>query len=118
MNWSDGDKKIRLEIDVGVCYDSDLETVMRSLKEAAEGHPEALKNAEPEVLLTGFGDSAWDMRLRVWIDHPKRHSLVRSEINCAIVRKFRENGVEIPFPQRDLHIRSPLTVPLATSSSA
>ncbi len=118
INWSHGDQKIRLEIDVGVSYDSDLETVMRSLKEAAEGHPEVLKNPAPEVLLTGFGDSSWDMRLRAWIDHPKRHPLVRSEINCAIVQKFRENGVEIPFPQRDLHVRSPLPVPLTTASAA
>jgi small-conductance mechanosensitive channel len=118
VNWSHGDQRIRLEIDVGVSYDSDLETVIHSLKEAAEGHPEVLKTPAPEVLLTGFGDSAWDMRLRAWIDHPKRHPLVRSEINCAIVRKFRENGVEIPFPQRDLHVRSPLPVPLTTASAA
>jgi potassium-dependent mechanosensitive channel len=51
------------------------------------------------------------MELRVWLQDPYRYYFIRSEINCAIVRKFREKGVEIPFPQRDLNIRSPLPVP-------
>jgi small-conductance mechanosensitive channel len=118
VNWSYGDQKVRLEIDVGVSYGSDLEVVLRSLKEVAEEHPEVLKNPAPEVLHGGFGDSAWNMRLRAWIDRPQRHPQVRSAINCAIVRKFRENGVEIPFPQRDLHVRSPLPVPLTTTGVA
>jgi small-conductance mechanosensitive channel len=66
------------------------------------------------VLLTSFGDSAWEMKLRAWVAHPKRHYVTRSEINCAIVRKFRERGIEIPYPQRDLHVRSPLPVPVAS----
>jgi len=87
-NWSYGDETVRLDIDVGVSYESD-------------------------VLHLGFGDSAWNMRLRVWLAHPRRHPEVHSDINCAIVRKFRENGVEIPFPQRDLHVRSPLPLPFS-----
>lgn len=112
INWSHGDPKIRLVIDVGVSYNSDLDTVLRSLKEVADENPEVLRHPEPEVHLTGFGDSAWNMRLRVWIASPKRYHYVRSAINCAIVQKFRENNVEIPFPQRDLHVRSPLPMPL------
>jgi small-conductance mechanosensitive channel len=80
-NWSYGDQKVRLNIDVGVSY-------------------------------MGFGDSAWNMRLRIWLERPRRHPQVRSDINCAIVRKFHRNGVEIPFPQRDLHVRSPLPLPV------
>ncbi|MGE5216016.1 MAG: hypothetical protein ACM3SP_03310, partial [Chloroflexota bacterium] len=57
---------------------------------------------------------SWNMRLRVWIAQPQRHPQIRSEINCAIVNKFRQNGIEIPFPQRDLHVRSPLPVPYQT----
>jgi small-conductance mechanosensitive channel len=115
INWTYGDQKVRLEIDVGVSYSSDLDTVLRSLREVAVECPEVLSNPGPEVLHTGFGDSSWNMRLRAWIGDPKRHPQVRSWLNCAIVRKFRVNGVEIPFPQRDLHVRSPLPLPLATA---
>ena len=59
-----------------------------------------------------FGDSAWNMELRVWIGDPKRHKYIESAVNFAIVRKFREYGVEIPFPQRDLHLRSSIPVPV------
>ncbi|MBN2225849.1 MAG: mechanosensitive ion channel [candidate division Zixibacteria bacterium] len=114
-NWSHGDSKIRLDIDVGVSYASDLETVLKALREAADEHREALKTPAPDVLLMEFGDSSWNMRLRVWIDSPKRYYLVRSEINQAIVGKFRQYGIEIPFPQRDVHLRSPLPVPLKTN---
>jgi small-conductance mechanosensitive channel len=115
VNWSHGDRKIRLDIEVGVSYNSDLETVLRSLKEVALENPEILRDPKPDVHLREFGDSSWNMKLRVWIDNPKRHPVVRSDINCAIVRKFRENGVEIPFPQRDFHLRSPLPTPLLVS---
>ena len=112
-NWSYGDETVRLDIDVGVSYDSDLEIVIRCLKEVAAEHPEVLRKPAPDVLHLGFGDSAWNMRLRVWLAHPRRHPEVHSDINCAIVRKFRENGVEIPFPQRDLHVRSALPLPFS-----
>ena len=111
VNWSYGDQRVRLEIDVGVSYGSDLDKVLTSLMEVASDHREVLRDPRPEVLHMGFGDSSWNMRLRVWIAQPQRHPYVRSEINCGIVRKFRDNGVEIPFPQRDLHVRSPLPIP-------
>jgi small-conductance mechanosensitive channel len=110
-NWSHGDPKIRLDIEVGVSYQSDLDTVVKSLEEVAHDHPALLERPRPEVLLQGFADSSWNMVLRVWIGSPERHWIVRSELNMAIVRKFREHGVEIPFPQRDLHVRSPLPLP-------
>jgi small-conductance mechanosensitive channel len=112
VNWSHGDTRVRLNINVGVSYNSDLDTVLRALKEVADENPEVLEKPAPEVHLTGFGDSSWDMQLRIWIDNPKRYRYVRSNINCAIVRKFRENNVEIPFPQRDLHVRTPLPLPI------
>lgn len=105
-NWSHGDTKIRVDLPVGVSYNSDLDTVLRVLKEVGKNHPLTLKKPEPDVLLKNFGDSSWDMVLRVWILNPKGHHLFRSEINCEIVRKFRENNIEIPFPQRDLHLKS------------
>jgi small-conductance mechanosensitive channel len=115
VNWSHSDLRIRLDIDVGVSYNSDLDLVLRALQEVAEENPEVLKEPKPETLFIEFGDSSWNLRLRVWINDPKRHQPVRSDINCAIVRKFRANKIEIPFPQRDLHIRSPLPAPLISN---
>src|SRR6266542_969415 len=111
-NWSYGDETVRVDLNVGVSYESDLETVIRSLREVAAEQPQVLKNPAPDVLHTGFGDSAWNMRLRIWLEDSQRHLEVHSEINCAIVRKFQQNRVEIPFPQRDLHLRSPLLLPI------
>jgi small-conductance mechanosensitive channel len=111
-NWSYGDETVSVDVNVGVSYESDLETVIRSLREVAAEHPEVLKNPAPDVLHTGFGDSAWNMRLRIWLEDSQRHLEVHSEINCAIVRKFQQHGIEIPFPQRDLHVRSPLPLPI------
>ena len=115
INWSHGDIKVRLDIDVGVSYDSDLDTVLRSLHEVADENKDVMKTQKSDVLLMSFGDSAWEMRLRIWIEDPKKYNEVRSDINCAIVRKFRANKIEIPFPQLDLHVRSPLPLPFASN---
>lgn len=114
INWSYVDPKVRIEIPIGVSYDSDLDLVLNTLREIAEENNEVLKDPEPEVLFEAFGDSAWDLNLRVWIGDPKRHQQLRSDINCAIVRKFRANNIQIPFPQRDLHVRSPLPLPISS----
>jgi small-conductance mechanosensitive channel len=114
-NWSHGDRKIRLDVTVGVSYESDLDSVLSTLLEVGENHPRVMKRPKPDVLLTNFGDSSWDMLLRVWIPEATEYPVIRSEINCEIVRKFREHGIAIPFPQRDLHIRSPLPVPIHRS---
>jgi small-conductance mechanosensitive channel len=111
INWSHGDTKIRLDLEIGVSYSSDLDLVLKSLEEVAREHSKVLDYPAPDVLFRGFGDSSWNLILRAWIDEPRGHHIVRSELNCAIVRKFRDKGVEIPFPQRDLHVRSPLPVP-------
>jgi small-conductance mechanosensitive channel len=117
VNWSHGDKRVRVDIKVGVSYRSDLDTVLRSLREVAEEHVAVLKDPEPFVRLMEFGDSSWNMMLGAWIRDPVNYYKVRSDLNCAIVTKFRETGVEIPFPQRDLHIRSPLPVPVAAEGN-
>jgi len=117
INWSHGDTRIRVDIEVGVSYGSDLDTVIKLMLEAAEEHSQILKKPDPEVLLKSFGDSSWNMVLRCWIAHPKRYHLVRSEINMAFVRKFRKNNVEIPFPQRDLHIRSSKEIQISQKKS-
>ena len=114
-NWSYGDKKVRLNVEVGVSYNSDLETVLRCLKEVAIENNKVMKKPKPEVHLTAFGDSSWNMKLRCWVSDPKEYRRIASDLNCAIVHKFRQNNVEIPFPQRDLHVRS--SIPLKTSGS-
>ena len=113
INWSHEDPKVRIDLKIGVSYSSDLDLVIRALTEVAVENGEVLKKPQPEVLLMEFGDSSWNLLLRVWIKNPKRHYYVRSDLNCAIVHKFRENNIEIPFPQRDLHVRSPLPVPFS-----
>lgn len=108
INWSHRDPKVRVDINVGVSYSSDLDTVLHTLKEIAEKEPGVLNDPPPDVLHRGFSDSSWDMQLRVWIGNPKKHPAVRHAIHCAIIRTFRERGIEIPFPQRDLNIRTPI----------
>ncbi|MGB0908954.1 MAG: mechanosensitive ion channel family protein [Nitrospirales bacterium] len=115
-NWSHADPRTRVEIDVGVSYNSDLQTVIDALLSAGNEHPQVLKEPKAKAWLLSFGDSSWNMRLLVWIESPKDRAQVTSDINCAIVKKFRDRGVEIPFPQRDLHVRSPLPLPLMTTA--
>ncbi len=110
VNWSHGDTRVRIDIEVGVSYDSDLDLVLKTLHEIAQKNPSVLKKPAPDVLLESFGDSAWNLKLRVWLRTPKIHHKIRSDLNCAIVRTFRKRNIEIPFPQRDLHIRSAVPV--------
>lgn len=117
VNWSHGDPRLVATIDVGVSYDSNLDTVLRSLREVADEHPGVLREPPPEVRLLEFGDSSWNMRLLVWIAEAKDHQRLTSDLNKSIVRKFRANGVEIPFPQRDLHWRSPTPIPIISDDA-
>jgi len=112
VNYSHGDSRLIVNVEVGVSYLSDLDTVIRSLMEVAAAHPRVMQDPAPEVRLLEFGDSAWQMQLRVWIPVAREHPVIRSDLNKAIVRKFRENGVEIPFPQRDLNWRGPTPFPV------
>jgi len=109
-NWSYGDKRVRVNIDVGVSYNSDLDLVLRCLEEVAAENDGVLKNPPPLVHFITFGDSSWNFILRCWIPDPNRYWQTISSLHCDIVRKFRENDVEIPYPQRDLHLRSAIPV--------
>lgn len=113
VNFSHGDPTFRLDIQVGVSYSSDLDKVLKALNEIAEDHPKVMKVPKHQVHLSNFGDSAWDMELRVWIPNVKERYILRNEINQAIVRKFEEYEIEIPFPQRDLHVRSSIDLPVS-----
>ena len=106
-NWTYGDPRVRFRIPVGVAYGSDVELVRRTLIEAGKEDPHVLKDPAPSVFFKAFGDSSLNFELVVWSDEmSNRPRRFRSDLNFAIDKKFREAGIEIPFPQRDLNIRS------------
>ncbi|MBN1102721.1 MAG: mechanosensitive ion channel [Deltaproteobacteria bacterium] len=107
INWSYTDRLVRLKITVGVSYESDVHEVMRLMTEAAGNIPRVLENPKPACHLKNFGDSSIDMELRIWIGDPENGiSNVRSAVRIAIWDTFKKHHIEIPFPQRDLHIKS------------
>jgi small-conductance mechanosensitive channel len=106
-NWSHGDPKVRLRLAVGVAYGSDVEKLRDALLEVAVENPAVLKHPAPMVRFLGFGDSALNFELAVWtIEMAHRPTRFRSDLYFAVERKLRQNRIEIPFPQRDLHLRS------------
>ena len=108
-NWSHGDPKVRIRVPIGVAYGSDLKLLQRLLLEAAEEHPKALRDPSPVVLFMEFGDSSLNFELGVWTQEMTATPIhFTSQMNFIIEQKLRENAIEIPFPQRDLHVRSGL----------
>ena len=106
-NWSYSDRKVRLHIPIGVAYGSDVNLVRDLLLKSVEGHPRILKDPAPKALIMGFGDSSIDFEIRCWIFDPQEgEANLRSDIYYRLWDLFKENGVEIPFPQRDIHIKS------------
>jgi small-conductance mechanosensitive channel len=105
-NWTLAERLARIRIPVGVAYGSDIEKVMRILKECAEQNATVVEKPEPNVLFLNFGASSLDFELRVWMNDFNDRRRVQSELNQEIDRRFREADIEIPFPQRDLHLRS------------
>lgn len=106
-NWSFGTDIIRFRVPVGVSYDSDVDQVADLLLEIAAENPDVAKEPPPMARLKEMGDNSINFELLAW-SRTKLHrpGRFKSELNFAIIRKFREHGIEIPFPQRDLHIRS------------
>ncbi len=106
-NWTANDPNVRLDITVGVGYDSDPEKVRDLLIEAAREHPDVLREPAPDVIFTGYGDSSINFSLRVWTStQAHTPTILRSDLYFTLFRVFREHGIELPFPQRDLHFRS------------
>src|SRR5213083_1637735 len=106
-NWTYGDPRVRFRIPVGVAYGSDIAKVREALLAAASENANTLKDPAPSVFLKKFGDNSIEFELVVWSSEMSaRPSRYRSDLNFAIEHKFREAGIELPFPQRDLHIRS------------
>ena len=106
-NWTHrNDVRIRRDVLVGVAYGSDVQLVKKLLLEAASEHPAVMSSPEPWVIFNDFGASSLDFILRFWVRHVDLGLSTCSEIRESIDVKFRENGVEIPFPQMDMHVRS------------
>jgi small-conductance mechanosensitive channel len=106
-NWTYGDPRVRFRVPIGVAYGSDVNKVREALIAAGRSNSHVLKDPAPSVFLTRFGESSIDFELVVWSSEMShRPSRFKSDLNFAIEEKLREAGIEIPFPQRDLHIRS------------
>jgi potassium efflux system protein len=110
VNWSLSDAVLRVEIPVGVAYGSDTEKVIRVLRVVAEKNENVLEDPKPYVLFRGFGDSSLSFELRAFSPDVAHYINIVHELHMEIDRAFRAEGIEIAFPQRDLHLRS-VTVP-------
>jgi potassium efflux system protein len=107
INWTHGDPVSRLHVPVGVAYGSNTARVRVALLEAARSHPEVLRDPRPRVEFRGFGDSALNFELQVWTRDPRTQFRLISDLNYRVEASLRHYGIHVPFPQRDLHLRSP-----------
>ncbi len=98
--------KERIRMPVGVAYGSDLDEVCDVLQAVAEDHEDIAKHPKPRVRMRAFGDSSLDFELLAWIEHPELRGRIRHELLMGIYKAFIQHGIEIPFPQTDIHVRS------------
>jgi small-conductance mechanosensitive channel len=106
VNWTLSDRRRRLDISVGVAYGTDPEAVLELLRGVAGTNSAVLETPAAEALFLEFGDSSLNFRLRVWIPRFEEGFSIRSQLTVAINAALRDAGIQIPFPQRDLHVRS------------
>ena len=106
INWTLSESQRRRELPVGVAYGSDPKIVLKILRDAAARHELVLTKPEPMVYFTGFGDSALNFELHFWVMQENNGMQITSEVALAAMKMFEDSGIEIPFPQRDLHVRS------------
>lgn len=118
INWSYADPNVRLEVKIPISYQNDPEQAMALMLQCANASPRVLTTPEPTVRLMDFGENGINLQLRVWIaDMENGTASVKSEISLAIWRVFKANNISMPFPQRDLHLKSGWP-PAATISPA
>jgi len=104
VNWSHQNVLSRFSVNVGVAYGSDTELVKDLLKKSAEAHPLTIKHKGYDVWFEDFGDSALQFKLLFWARKSWTSETIRSEIRFTIDKEFREHGIQIPFPQRVVHM--------------
>jgi small-conductance mechanosensitive channel len=106
-NWTANDANVRINMPVGVSYSADPEIVRKIMLAAADTHPQVLKEPAPDVIFTDYGDNSINFMLRVWTSqHAHTPAVLKSDLYFSLFKTFGEQGIELPFPQRDLHIRS------------
>ena len=105
INWTLSDSIKRVEILIGTTYGSDPNQILKILMEAAMSSKDTLKNPSPQALFSEFGDSSLNFKLRFWV-HYEVGLQAKSDVSIEVYNKFDEHGIEIPFPQRDLHIKN------------
>ena len=106
INWSHGDSKVRFRVPVQVAYDSDIRLVEKLLLEVARDNENVLEDPPPRVIFKEFGESALKFELRVWSSRLlHRRGVLISQLNFAIFEKFKQEGIRIPYPQLDLHVK-------------
>jgi potassium efflux system protein len=114
VNWTLSDPIVRVEIPVGIAYGSDTEKARERMLEVARANENVLRDPPPSVIFMAFGESSLDFQLRAFTKIDTLLS-VRDQLNMAVDKAFREAGIEIAFPQRDIHVRSVEdTFPIAT----
>lgn len=106
INWSHNFNKTRFHVAVGVSYGSDTELVREALLECCHDMSQIFQDPKPFVRFTDFGESSLDFQLYFWSEYVFEIENIKSELRFRINKKFREKGIEIPFPQRDLHLKS------------
>jgi potassium efflux system protein len=106
INWTLSDPMLRVVVDVGVAYGSDTRQVQTLLEQAARQNPHVLADPPPGVFFVGFGQSSLDFSLRAFVPSVSLAFMVKHQLHMAIDEAFRQAGIEIAFPQRDVHIRS------------
>ena len=106
INESSGPSpKMRLRVNASVAYGSDVDRVKEILLECAMGVPHSSEDQSPVVRFVAMGESSLDFQVMVWVKHPVFRGRVRDEINTRVYKSLATEGIEIPFPQRDLHIK-------------
>ncbi len=107
INWSHNDRNVRFNFPVGVSYKEDPQVIKKFLLEVAKSNRGVLNRPAPDVIFDAFGDSSLDFILRVWTsEYANKPLVLKSQLYFEIFDKFKQNGIEIPYPQRDLHLKS------------
>lgn len=113
INWTRTDNITRILISIGIAYGSDVKLAHELMLQIVHEHPMVLREPEPSVFFVGFGESSLDFEIRVYVKEIADRLPLTHDLNMQLNRALAEHGIEIPFPQRDIHLRS--AVPLPTS---
>ncbi|HCB45760.1 MAG TPA: mechanosensitive ion channel protein MscS, partial [Algoriphagus sp.] len=107
INWSHSDRMVRFNFPVGISYKENPQRVKEILLDVAKKNPGVLNTPETDVLFSDYGDNSINFTLRVWTsEYINRPNVLKSQLYYEVFKRFGEEGIEIPFPQRDLHLKS------------